>query len=447
MNAARPEVHPPAPWTFPQASEHTLDNGLQVALYPLPGQHVTSTRLNLPVPLAAEPRDREGVMTMVSRTMDEGTASHSADEMAELFEGNGIGLHAGVTQHGIWLDLEATTRNVETGFGLALECLTEPAFPEQEVNRHRLQRISQIDHDLADPGYRGTLEFVRTFFTPQSRLSRPTGGTRESLADLTRDDCARFHADWVRPGDAFVVVAGDFDEQAMLAALNRTLGGWHSQASAPTLDVASDQPADDRNRVVFVDRPGSVQTEIHLGWLGPARENGTQWAPYPVLSYAVGGSPHARIDRVLREEKGYTYGMRGSFRPRSDFGQFIVAGSVRADSTPDSLRLLGEIFDGVDGGLDAEELREGVDFLSMTAPARYATADAVADEAASLHFVGLDTSFITDYLAAMRSLTLEDVNSAWQQWSSQPRTIVLVGDADKYADQVGALGIGDLTVV
>ena len=58
MNAARPEVHPPAPWTFPQASEHTLDNGLQVALYPLPGQHVTSTRLNLPVPLAAEPREK-----------------------------------------------------------------------------------------------------------------------------------------------------------------------------------------------------------------------------------------------------------------------------------------------------------------------------------------------------------------------------------------------------
>lgn len=447
MSNVRPQVRPPRPWAFPQARRHRLANGLEVALYPLPGQHVTSTRLNIPVPLAAEPVDREGVATIVSRTMDEGTARHSADEMAELFESNGVGLHAGVAQQGIWVDLEATTRNVRTGLALALECLTEPAFPENEVNRHRLQRLSQIDQELADPGYRATLEFVRTFYTPDSRLSRPSGGSRASLAQLTRDDCAGYHQQWVRPDDAFVVVAGDFDEQAMLADLEQTLGTWRATGDRPELPTAVDEPAADRGRVVFVHRPGSVQTEIQLGWVGPARESGTQWAPHPVLSYAIGGTPHARIDRVLREDKGYTYGMRGSFRPRSGFGQFVASGSVRGDSTPDALRLLTEIFTELDAGITAEELREGVDFLSMTAPARYATADAVADEAASLQLVGLDTDFITDYLAAMRSLTLDEVNAAWRQWSSQPRTIVLVGDADKYAAQVDALGLGELTVV
>ncbi|MBD2758281.1 insulinase family protein [Yimella sp. cx-573] len=443
----RPEVHPPAPWQFPDATRHRLSNGLTVALYDLPGQHVTSTRINLPVPLAAEPREREGVATIVSRTMDEGTASHSADEMAELFEQDGIGLHAGVAHQGIWVDLEATTRHVRTAFDLALECLTEPAFPHEEVNRHRLQRLSQIDHEMADPGYRATLEFVRTFYTPDSRVSRPTGGSRDSLAQLTRDDCEQFHRRWVRPDEAYVVVAGDFEEAAMLADLEATLGTWQVSGERPSPQVTPDAPADDRGRVVFVDRPGSVQTEIHMGWLGPARKEGSQWAPFPVLSYAIGGSPHARIDRVVREEKGYTYGMRGSFRPRSDFGQFVVGGSVRADATADALRLLGEIFSGVDDGLTAAEVKEGVDYLSMTAPARYATADAVADEAASLHLVGLETDFITDYLAAMRELTVEDVNAAWQQWSSSPRTVVLVGDAAKYAAAVEQLGLGEVTVV
>ena len=447
MTLPRPDVRPPAAWQFPDARRHTLPNGIQVALYPLPGQHVTSTRINLPVPLAAEPKDREGVATIVSRTMDEGTASHTADEMAELLESNGIGLQAGVAQQGIWVDLEATTRSVSTAFELALAFLTEPVFPQEEVNRHRAQRISQIDHDLADPGYRATLEFVRTFYAPQSRISRPTGGTRESLGSLTREDCVQFHRQWVRPDDAFVVVAGDFPEGRMLDALSRTLGTWTVEGHAPSVPANTDRPADDRGRVVLVDRPGAVQTEIQLGWVGPGRESGSQWAPYPVLSYAIGGSPHARIDRVLREEKGYTYGMRGSFRPRSEFGQFLAAGSVRADATVDSLRLLTEIFDEANAGLTAEELREGVDFLSMTAPARYATADAVADEAASLQLVGLDTDFITEYLAAMRALDLDQVNSAWQQWSSQPRTIVLVGDAEKYREGVEQLDLGPITVV
>lgn len=444
---SRPTVRPPAAWSFPQARRHVLDNGVEVALYPLPGQHVTSTRINLPVPMGAEPVEREGVATLVSRTMDEGTRSHTADQMAELFETNGVGLHAGVTAHGLWVDLEATQRNVRTAFDLARECLTEPAFPQEEVNRHRLQRLSQIDQDMADPSYRGTLEFVRTFYTPASRSSRPTGGSKQSLADLTRDDCVTFHDQWVRPDEAFVVVAGDFDEAAMLADLRETFGSWSVPGTRPVPHAAMDEPAADRGRVVFVDRPGSVQTDVHLGWVGPPRESGRQWAPYPALSFAVGGSPHARIDRVLREEKGFTYGMRGSFRPRADFGQFVVTGSVRGDATAESLKLLAEVFERADAGFTEAEMREAVDFLSMTAPARYATADSVADEAASLQLVGLDTDFITDYLAAMRELDVSDFDAAWQEWSNSPRTIVLVGDASAHADAVAQLGLGAVSVV
>lgn len=444
----RPSVHPAPAWSFPAHHDHTLANGLSVAIFELPGQHVTSTRLNLPVPLSAEPRSREGVATLLSRTMDEGTAAHSADEMAELFERSGVGLQAGITLQGVWIDLEATSRNADRAWELARECLAEPSFPENEVNRHRAQRLSQIDHDLADPGYRATLEFVRTFYSPQSRSARPLSGSRESVSALIRDDVVDFHRRWVRPEGAHLVVAGDLDAQRTIEALERSLGRWQVAGSPPIPStVGVDTPAEDRGRVVFVDRPGSVQTQIQLGWVGPPRRSGAQWAPHPVVSYVVGGTPHARIDRVLREEKGYTYGVRGSFRPRAEFGQFVVSGSVRGDATAAALADLAEVFAKADEGFTAQEVREGVDFLSMTAPARYATADQVADEAAALQFTGLDTGFVTDYLAALRTVGVEDADAAWQQWSSQPRTVVLVGDASAHADSVAALGLGDLTVV
>ncbi|GAB3586257.1 M16 family metallopeptidase [Calidifontibacter terrae] len=444
----RPSVRPAPAWSFPAHHDHTLSNGLRVAIFELPGQHVTSTRLNLPVPMSAEPAGREGVATLVSRTMDEGTSTHTADEMAELFERGGIGLQAGVSVHGIWVDLEATARNADRAWELARECLAEPAFPESEVNRHRAQRLSQIDHDLADPGYRATLEFVRTFYTPESRSARPLSGSRENVAALTREDLVEFHRQWIRPDGAYLVVAGDVDAQRTIEALESNFGSWKVESPRPVPTTAGqDVPSAERGRVVFVDRPGSVQTELHLGWVGPARVDGAQWAPQPVLSYVVGGTPHARIDRVLREEKGYTYGMRGSFRPRSEFGQFVVSGSVRGDATAAALSDLTEIFAKANEGFTAQEVKEGVDFLSMTAPARYATADQVADEAAALQFAGLDTGFVTDYLAALRTVEVEQVDEAWRQWSSEPRTIVLVGDASAHADSVAALGLGDLTVL
>ena len=75
---ARPVVAPPQPWDFPQASTHDLPNGLRLLTYDVPGQYVLSLRLGLPISLRDEPRDREGVATIMARSLDEGTQRWSA---------------------------------------------------------------------------------------------------------------------------------------------------------------------------------------------------------------------------------------------------------------------------------------------------------------------------------------------------------------------------------
>jgi predicted Zn-dependent peptidase len=199
--------------------------------------------------------------------------------------------------------------------------------------------------------------------------------------------------------------------------------------------------------VVLVDRPGAVQSELLVAVPGPDRRTDGGWAAYPVLGFVVGGAPNARVDAVLREEKGYTYGIRSAFRPRRVGGLFITSGSVRADSTVDSVRLLLEILDQARDGFGDEEVRAGVDFISKTAPGRYATADAVADEASMLALEGLTTQFTTDNLEAMRSLTPEQLAEAWRRWVTGEWTVVVVGDASTYADAIRELGVGPVSVV
>ena len=161
----------------------------------------------------------------------------------------------------------------------------------------------------------------------------------------------------------------------------------------------------------------------------------------------VGGSPNARVDAVLREEKGYTYGIRSVFRPRSSGGLFLTSGSVRADATVESVKLLLEILASGREGFEAEEVRSGVDFVSKTAPGRYATADAVADEAATMALEGLTTEFTTRNLEQMRELQPSELREAYRRWVLGEWTVVVVGDASAYADAIGELGLGDVTVV
>lgn len=449
MTLPRPETRPPEPWAFPTPEVHTLGNGLTAVIYPVPGQHVASARLTLPVPLASEPRDREGVATLVSRTMDEGTEVRSGDEMAEALERNGVGLGASSFEGGLMIDIDATTPRLGTGLELLTECVTQPTFEESEVTRHRRQRLVEIEHTLSRPGSRAALEFAGTRYADSDRASRASGGGPDSVAAITRDDCAAFHRTHLGPRGSGVVVAGDVDVSATLADLERTLGSW-----APQPDSAHVEPkgaydlAPDRGRIVFVDRPGAVQTELYLGTTGPSRRAPQGWATYRALSYLIGGAPQARIDALLREEKGYTYGIRSTFRPRTYGGEVLVSGSVRGDVTAESLDLLHTVLDeAATGGFSEEEVQSAVDYIGKTAPARYATADVIADEAAMLWMDGLSTSFVTDYLTDLRTLTPERLQQAWVPIMAEEWSIVLVGDAGQHAEAVGALGRGEVTVV
>jgi predicted Zn-dependent peptidase len=455
---ARPAVAPPGPWDFPEASTHDLSNGLRLITYDVPGQYVVSVRLGLPVSLRDEPREREGVASVMSRTLDEGTAHHTAEEFARLLERKGVSFGAGMADAGLSLDLDVVKGNLEPALDLLRQILTEPAFPQAEVARQVRTRLAEIEQERSVAAHRAGLEFVRTFYAPDDRSSRPTGGTPETVSSITREDVATFHAEHVVAAGATVVVAGDLEGLDVPALVEAALGGWtrgprdrerylqHAAALAP-----------DRGRIVLVSRPGSVQTEFVIGAPGPDRSAEGGWAPYPVLGFVLGGSPNARIDAVLREEKGYTYGIRSSFRPRRRGGVFLTSGSVRADSTAESLRLLVEILESGRKGFSDKEIRSGVDFISKTAPGRYATADTIADEAVGMALDGRTTAFTTDNLRDLAAVDRGRVEAAYARFAEgagigtgRPGagwTIVVVGDVDAHLEDIRALDLGDVTVV
>ncbi len=453
-NIPRPEVAQLKHWDFPRPIDSTLANGIPLSIFHLPGQHVASVQVLLPLQVTLEPAELEGLATIVSRTMDEGTHSRTADEFAVQLESNGIALGAGQGLFGLTVQLDVAAASLRPAVELALECLTEATFPDGEVARHVAQRLSDIEHEQSDPGSRAAMEWNKAYYDSAARAGRPIAGQPETVAAIDGAACRAFHAAHVTPEQARIVVAGALDATRTHEDLDATLGTWaaadtdaDASTGPPSRTGSLDTPRAGGNRIVFVDRPGSVQTQVHLGWSGPSRHVEGGWAPYPVLGYLVGGSPGARIDRVLREEKGYTYGFGAGFRPRGGQGTFIVGGSVRGDVTVESVELLWQVLGEIGEGFTQEEFRSGVDYVAMTAPGRYATADAIADQAASLAMDGLDTRFISDYLRDLQQLTADDLSAAWAKWAGEPRTLVLVGDAQLHADGVRALGLGDVTVM
>jgi zinc protease len=445
----RPEVSAPEPWSFPEARRAELANGLRVVSYDVPGQYVISVCLAVPMPLEREPRDHEGIATIMARTLDEGTALHTAEEFAELLERKGIALGAGVSDAGLVVNLDVSKRYLSEALDLLSQAVREPAFPANEVSRHIKSRLAEIDQERAVPGQRAAIEFIATYFDAAERASRPTAGSKPTVSAITPQDLVAFHAANVVPAGATVVVAGDLSDVDVVSEIEQALGSWNG-AVAEVADVVVAREAaraPDAIRVVFLDRPGSVQTEFYVGCPGPDHGVEGGWAPYQVLGFVVGGSPNARVDAVLREDKGYTYGIRSGFRPRRRGGMFLTSGSVRADSTVEALGLLLDILDAAREGFTQEETQAGVDFIGKTAPGRYATADAVAEEAAALSLEGLTTEFTTANLHALLEVDAATLAAAYDRYVNGEWTIVIVGDASLYAEGVRGLNRGEVTVL
>jgi len=442
----RPLVSAPGPWSFPEAQRAGLPNGLGVVSYDIPGQYVISVRLAVPMPLDREPREREGIATIMARTLDEGTARHTAEEFAELLERKGIALGAGVSESGLIVDVDVPKRNLGEALDLLSQAVQEPTFPAKEVSRHVKIRLAEIEHERALPGQRAALEFISTYFDPAERASRPSAGTRSTISAITPQDLAAFHIANVVPSGATVVVSGDLSDLDVVSEVQRALGSWRGTAREP-VEASEAARAVDAARIVFLDRPESVQTEFYVGCPGPDRRVEGGWAAYQVLGFVVGGSPNARIDAVLREDKGFTYGIRSGFRPRRRGGVFLTSGSVRADSTVEALGLLLEILDQAREGFNENETRTGVDFIGKTAPGRYATADTVADEAAGLSLEGLTTEFTTASLRALEDVDAEVLTKAYGRFVTGEWTVIIVGDASLYAEGVRALGRGEVVIL
>ncbi|QFG69161.1 M16 family metallopeptidase [Ornithinimicrobium pratense] len=239
-----------------------------------------------------------------------------------------------------------------------------------------------------------------------------------------------------------VILAGDLSSLAdPEGSIARTLGGW-SGAAVPPGPPGRARRSTDAAGLVLVPRPGLAQTELFLGRPGPDRRTPHGWGTYQALGLLLGGSPHARIDRVLREEKGYTYGVRAGFRPRAQGGLTVVGGAVRSDATVAALTELLQILDLTGEELGQEEVEQAANFVAMTAPGRYLTADAVADELMSLVSDDLPTDTVTRTMDQLHALTVEQAGAAWDEVRLGPDwTVIAVGDPDQ-VQRLADLGLG-----
>jgi predicted Zn-dependent peptidase len=448
----QPQAGEARPWAFPAPERGALGNGLTLLRCHRPGQQVVAVEILLTAPLEAEPQGLDGVATIMARAFTEGTDKHSAEEFAAELERCGATLDAHADHSGVRISLEVPVSRLPKALGLLADALRAPAFEDSEIERLVRNRLDEIPHETANPARRAAKELSRQLFPATSRMSRPRQGTEETVTAIDSAAVRAFYEKHVRPATATAVVVGDLTGVDLDALLGDTLGAWTgSQAQARPIPPVT---ADDAGRVIIVDRPGAVQTQLLIGRVGADRHDRV-WPAQVLGTYCLGGTLTSRLDRVLREEKGYTYGVRAfgqvlrSAPDGTGAAMLAISGSVDTPNTGPALDDLWKVLRTLAAeGLTDAERDIAVQNLVGVAPLKYETAAAVAGTLADQVEQYLPDDFqATLYQQLAATGTVEATAAAVSAFPVDRLVTVLVGDAAQIEEPVRALGIGEVSVV
>ena len=162
----------------------------------------------------------------------------------------------------------------------------------------------------------------------------PLGGVDSIVADLQRSEAVAFHGRFLGPGRAGLVVAGDVIPEAIARLLETRLADWDGPAiEVPDIPSA---PLPTYPRILLLNRPGAAQAVVRVGHAGIARDD-ADFELTLLVNQILGGQFTSRLNEKLREEKGYTYGVRSHFDTRLGKGPFSITTSLQSDRLADAL--------------------------------------------------------------------------------------------------------------
>ena len=393
-----PLESPPAPLpavevSFPPYEVRTLDNGMQVVVVLHHEQPVVSVRLLVGAGSVHEPPAKAGLATLLASLLDQGTTSRSAQDIAETIDTIGGGLGVGSGSDLTYVNAVVMKDSFELLMNLVSDVVRNPSFVPQEIERQRQQVLSSLQVSMEDPDYIAGVVFDRLVYGFHP-YGRPQSGTLESLPSITQADLRGFHDVYFAPNASILAVVGDLTADEAFDAAERIFGDW-PRKTIPAFELS--EPPPPTHRVVIIDRPGAVQTQIRVGHLGVSRRN-DDYLSLNVLIRVLGGEGSNRLHRVLRADRSLTYGAEASMHTLQLIGDFEAQTSTRSEATAEALRLTIEEFWRLQRQRVGPRELAGVQaYMLGSFPLQIETPDAIALRVLNILFYGLDLGELTTY--------------------------------------------------
>ena len=228
------------------------------------------------------------------------------------------------------------------------------------------------------------------------------------------------------PNNAILAIVGDVTAEEAFDTVRKVFGDW--ERKEVPVEKFIEPPAPTR-RLIVVNKPDAVQTEVRVGHIGIPRKH----PDYMAVNLAIrilGGEGSNRLHNVLRTQRGLTYGAQADMDTLKESGDFVAHTNTRSEATAEVVRLIFDEFWRLQRDPVGErELADAKAYMTGSFPLTIETPDAIAMQVLNVVFYGLPIEDLQSFRERVNAVTVDDIQRVARAYLQPDRlSVVLVGN-------------------
>ncbi len=424
---------------FPEPQIQTLQNGLELVV--LEDHEVPKLRVSAFIKAGHiyAPGEQPSLAELTLQLLGEGTSKRDKATLDAQVDATGGEIIAAIDDEVAGVTADVLARDAAFAFTAVAEQVMQPALPESALKKVKDALLQGVDVQKASPFGLSSRMAARAIYGEQSPYGRPFPTTAQ-IEGLTRAQAQAFHAKHYQPGNAMLVVAGDITPKEARRLADKAFGTWRKGQAIAVPKTRRPEPAA-KPVVYIVDRKASAQATV-LALVAAPGIGETGWLQIRVLQQLLGGGLSGRLNMVLREQLGLTYGAGAFHSFGYDGGAFFAGGSTKTTSAAEFTEALMDLLRQPGSeAVEAVELRRLLSKISGQFALEAEGLDTVAMKTVQQRLFGLPPNFWERYRTDVESISAADLQASTRSLLvDRAVQIVVVGRADKLRKELAGFG-------
>ena len=376
---------------------------------------------------------------------DGGTRALTSADLLRRVETLGSDLSVHTDFDGTVISMAVTRDQLGEALGLLSQVVREPRFDGDELRKLKARTTDEAEDAARSSGaWTATRVVFRELF-PEKSAYATYGLVPSEIAKVDAGAVRDFHRRFYVPKATTLVLAGDVDEAAAKSLAERHFGAW-TGGDPPKVELAPPR-APTKARVIVAHRPKSVQSDVYVAMIAPARKT-DGWASVRVANQILGGGVASRLFTDVREQRSLAYRTSAQVMELAHGEQPLVvyAGTETAKTGQAVAALLENLARMTSSPPTAAETESARRYISDVFAIRMETIGSIADMVVTQESFGLPDGWWDAYRKQVRATEPTEAAAAAKKLYTADKAIVVVaGDADVVAPELAKFG--EVTVV